>query len=58
MASGPPAGQQIAPYYVRDIEWYHTTADIKKAIMDLRRRGYRLGESIPPRSKASGACAE
>ena len=33
MASGPPGGQQMAPYYVRDIEWYHTTADIKQAIM-------------------------
>jgi C1A family cysteine protease len=29
----PPPTGQTAPYYVRDIEWYHTTADIKTAVM-------------------------
>ena len=33
MNSGPPGGQ-MAPYYVRDIEWYHTVADIKTAVME------------------------
>jgi C1A family cysteine protease len=33
MATGPPAGQ-MAPYYVRDIEWYHNVDDIKTAIMN------------------------
>ena len=32
MDTAPPTGQ-VAPYYVRDIEWYHTAADIKKAVM-------------------------
>lgn len=30
----PPASGQVAPYYVRDIEWYHNVADIKTAIMN------------------------
>jgi hypothetical protein len=33
MANYTPAGQ-MAPYYVRDIEWYHTAADIKTAVME------------------------
>ncbi len=32
MGEPSPTGQ-IAPYYVRDIEWYHTVADIKQAVM-------------------------
>jgi hypothetical protein len=32
MNSGPPSGQ-MAPYYVGDIDWLHTTADIKAAVM-------------------------
>ncbi len=32
MANYTPTGQ-MAPYYVRDIEWYHTVADIKTAVM-------------------------
>ena len=28
-----PPGQTV-PYYVRDIEWYHTTADIKQAVIN------------------------
>ena len=24
----------MAPYYVRDIEWYHNVADIKTAVMN------------------------
>jgi autotransporter-associated beta strand protein len=31
MATAPPTGQ-VAPYYVRDIEWYHNVADIKQAV--------------------------
>jgi len=33
MATALPTGQ-MAPYYVRDIEWYHTAADIKTAVID------------------------
>jgi autotransporter-associated beta strand protein len=33
MADYTPTGQ-MAPYYVRDIEWYHTVADIKTAVMN------------------------
>ena len=32
MNTAPPSGQ-TSPYYVRDIEWYHTVADIKTAVM-------------------------
>jgi autotransporter-associated beta strand protein len=32
MGTPPPTGQ-TAPYYVRDIEWYHSVADIKTAVM-------------------------
>lgn len=33
MANYAPGGQ-MAPYYVRDIEWYHSAADIKTAVME------------------------
>ena len=47
-----PAGGQMAPYYVRDIEWYHTTADIKAAVMNYGAVATCWGY-YPPRCKAT-----
>ena len=45
-AHADPAGQ-TAPYYVRDIEWYHSAADIKQAVINYGAVATCWGVSSP-----------